>query len=238
MSKLELFINKANDIHNNKYDYSLVVFTNTDTKVEILCPIHGKFEQTPYHHINRGQGCPTCGRLKAAETKTSDLSTFILKAKQVHGNKYDYSKTIYKFAKEKVVITCPDHGDFEQLVSGHLSGYGCKHCASHGKGRVSMSDPCTLYYLYLPDLGYYKLGITSQSITNRYRTKFDTDQFVVVFTKTYSTGKEAYSLEQTLISSNQHLKYTGTTKILNSGNTELFVSDIFKGNYNEFITTP
>ena len=45
---------------------------------------------------------------------------FIIKANQTHNNKYNYSKTIYTKAKNKIIITCPIHGDFEQIASEHL----------------------------------------------------------------------------------------------------------------------
>lgn len=60
--KLELsdFLYKSNNIHNFKYDYSLVKFKNVKTKVKIICPIHNIiFEQTPNHHM-KGVGCPIC----------------------------------------------------------------------------------------------------------------------------------------------------------------------------------
>ena len=50
----------ANSIHNNKYDYSLVNYTNLMDKVKIICPIHGEFEQRMYCHIHKSQGCPKC----------------------------------------------------------------------------------------------------------------------------------------------------------------------------------
>ena len=53
---------------------------------------------------------------------------FIRKAKEVHGDKYDYSKTIYVDSHTKVIVTCPKHGDFEVLPYNHLSGTGCKKC--------------------------------------------------------------------------------------------------------------
>ena len=55
----ENFIEKAKQIHGNKYDYSLVEYKNNKTKVKIICPIHGIFEQTPNCHL-RLQGCPKC----------------------------------------------------------------------------------------------------------------------------------------------------------------------------------
>ena len=55
-------------IHGNKYDYSKVSYINTDTKVKIVCPEHGEFEQTPHHHLN-GHGCSLCGRNNLSENK-------------------------------------------------------------------------------------------------------------------------------------------------------------------------
>lgn len=55
------FIQKAKEVHGDKYDYSLVEYKNARTKVKIICPIHGIFEQTPDSHINRKTECPKCG---------------------------------------------------------------------------------------------------------------------------------------------------------------------------------
>lgn len=228
----EAFIESCKQTHKDYYDYSLTTYTGIDNKITIICPVHGQFEQQAYNHRS-GKGCSLCGTIRSAAHKQKDLSSFIIKARTIHGDKYDYSKSVYTSAKEKITITCPAHGDFEQLVSGHLSGYGCKHCASHGKGRVDFSKPCTLYYLHLKDFDFYKIGITTLSIDHRYRTAFDKEQFNVVFTKTFPTGKEAYELEQTLLQKYSHLKHTGA-KLLKTGNTEIFTEDIFKGDYSAF----
>ena len=53
---------------------------------------------------------------------------FIKKAREVHGDKYDYSKVVYVNSKEKVTIICPEHGEFEQPPQKHLSGQGCVKC--------------------------------------------------------------------------------------------------------------
>jgi len=57
------FIEKASKIHDNFYDYSLVDYKNTHTKVKIICPNHGVFEQRPNHHLI-GIGCPICKKSK------------------------------------------------------------------------------------------------------------------------------------------------------------------------------
>ena len=80
----EEFIKKAKSIHGDEYDYSLVEYTNSYSKVNIICLKHGKFEQTPNNHLN-GNGCPNC--IKNKKTNTID---FIEKSKIIHGNKYDY----------------------------------------------------------------------------------------------------------------------------------------------------
>lgn len=50
---------------------------------------------------------------------------FIERARSVHGNKYDYSKVEYKGKEQKVLIICPEHGEFWQLAGNHLTGRGC-----------------------------------------------------------------------------------------------------------------
>ena len=52
-------VNRANEVHDNIYDYSLVTYKNCDTKVDIICKKHGVFKQTPYVHLI-GAGCPCC----------------------------------------------------------------------------------------------------------------------------------------------------------------------------------
>ena len=116
------FIKRAKEIHKNKYDYTKVKYVNSRTKVCIICPEHGEFWQTPYNHV-RGKGCPMCS-VNALKTKES----FIKKATEVHYNKYDYSKLDYRGNKKKVCIICPEHGEFWQSPSYHLSGGGCPSC--------------------------------------------------------------------------------------------------------------
>jgi len=120
------FINEAKLIHNNKYDYSLVNYINTDTKIKIICPIHGEFEQTPYKHI-KGQGCKNCGYNKNSNLFRNTIDDFIKKSIKIHGNKYDYSLVNYKTNKDRVKIICPIHGEFEQTPNAHIK-YGCKLC--------------------------------------------------------------------------------------------------------------
>ena len=118
------FIKRANKKHNDKFDYSEVIYKNCDTNVTIICKEHGKFKQTPYNHLKSKNGCPECGG-----TGGLNVESFIKKAKKIHGNKYDYSKVIYKTCRDKVIIVCPEHGEFKQQVSSHINDKsGCPKC--------------------------------------------------------------------------------------------------------------
>lgn len=127
LSNTEEFVKKARNIHGDKYDYSKVRYVKKGEKVVITCPIHGDFLQTPNDHL-RGYGCPKCGKISSANKKTKNTDYFVKNAKKIHGDKYDYSKTNYINAREKVCIICPEHGEFWQEPNNHLSGHGCPMC--------------------------------------------------------------------------------------------------------------
>lgn len=120
----DLFCQKANAKHNNKYSYIESTFKGTKFKVGIICPKHGIFYQSGSSHLS-GCGCPLCnGGISISGEK------YIEKAISVHGNYYDYSKVEYVNAKTKVHIICPRHGSFLQESDSHLAGKGCPKCKS------------------------------------------------------------------------------------------------------------
>lgn len=129
------FVEKARSIHGKEYEYSNVNYINARTKV---CIIHDKcgkeFFQKPNTHLN-GCGCPYCYGTKALTTEE-----FIKKAKEVHGIKYDYSKSNYIGAKKKICIICPVHGEFLQIACEHLKGHGCPDC---GRKKIALQETFT-----------------------------------------------------------------------------------------------
>ena len=125
----EEFMSRAKEVHGNKYDYSEAVYTRALEKIKIICPEHGAWMQLASSHMG-GSGCTKCGRLLTIKAHSSDTDTFIKKAKDVHGNRFDYSKVQYVNSKIKVTIICSKHGDFNQVPSSHLMGAGCKKCAT------------------------------------------------------------------------------------------------------------
>jgi len=136
----EEFIRKAREIHGDKYDYTKVDYINNSVKVCIICPEHGEFWQTPHNHLI-GHGCPKCKNKKISNSETKTTEKFILEAREIHGDKYDYSRTKYLSAKDKILIICPEHGEFWQEASSHLSGCGCPKC-NHiiSKAEMEITD--------------------------------------------------------------------------------------------------
>ncbi|MEK6828603.1 MAG: hypothetical protein AABY15_00620 [Nanoarchaeota archaeon] len=124
MKKLttDLIVDRCKEVHGDKYNYSSVKYKNSSTKIKIKCPEHGVFEQRFHDHIN-GSGCPFCSGVGRLDTKS-----FIKRAKEIHGDKYDYSKSYYVNTETKVKISCLEHGVFEQTPHDHLYGKGCLNC--------------------------------------------------------------------------------------------------------------
>lgn len=111
--------------HGDRYDYSKVVYRGVRHKVTIICPVHGEFLQNPVNH-GKGVGCSQCN----GGVKTWDTESFIKRSKELHGDKYDYSKVEYVNWSTKVRIKCHLHGWFEQIPHSHLIGYGCFKCGA------------------------------------------------------------------------------------------------------------
>jgi len=127
--KTKDFIAKAIAKHGDLYNYSDTKYQRNREHVTIICNLHGIFMQTPKAH-KAGDTCPECRKDVRRNTDTL-TAKFIIMAQEVHGDTYDYSETMYQFAREKVVIICRVHGKFEQTPNGHLSKKaGCTKCAT------------------------------------------------------------------------------------------------------------
>ena len=147
------YLAKVKSVHGDRYDYSKVVYVGSLSKVPIICPEHGEFEQVASEHL-RGNDCPKC----AVDARRSNTEDFAEKARVVHDNKYDYSKAAYTYSKRKVTIVCPEHGDFEQKPNDHLRGKGCPACAK------SVSQPELDIKALIESYGY--------EVQHRYRPTF------------------------------------------------------------------
>jgi len=133
---LKKFIIKANEVHNNKYTYEFVDYENIHTKVSIYCSEHGIFNQTPNRHLV-GNGCPSCNFANRPLKSVSEKD-IVNKFNKIHNNYYNYSKFIYKGVKNKIIVICPKHGDFECGISNHNKGRGCSKC-KRSKGELAIT---------------------------------------------------------------------------------------------------
>ena len=111
---LDEFIKRSKGVHGNKYDYSEVNYVNTKTKVVIICPKHGAFNQKPEKHM-AGQGCPLCSNDKLEETNL----------KRYGVRRPIQSKTIHK-----------------RLEQTNLERYGATNCLSNPEIREKAKKSC------------------------------------------------------------------------------------------------
>jgi hypothetical protein len=130
----EQFILESQKIHTDEsnnpiYDYSQVNYISARKKVNIICKIHGMFEQCPSDHLS-SKGCSKCAIVNNSKKQTFTLEQFIERAKEKHGDKFNYSKVIYINSQTRVIIICNTCGcEFTQVPNSHLQGYGCDKCA-------------------------------------------------------------------------------------------------------------
>ncbi len=117
-----VFKAQAIAVHGDRYDYSKVQYKNNRTPVEIVCRKHGSFWQSPSNHL-AGKGCGKCANNAKLSTEA-----FIVNAREVHGDFYDYSHVVYDGNRTEVEIICPIHGPFVQIPYVHLTGCGCPSC--------------------------------------------------------------------------------------------------------------
>lgn len=128
-----------------------MVYVGAHDKVIITCSKHGDFKHTPAGHLN-GNGCAKCSyESRAAKRSEESKNSFIEKAIDVHGDRYEYTNVEYVNARTKVSITCANHGDFEQTPANHLMGHGCPSCPKR-------YDLPTNLYLMHSGLGKVKVG--------------------------------------------------------------------------------
>jgi len=217
------FIEQANFIHQNRYDYSKIKYINSLTKIEIICKKHGSFWQTPSNHL-KGKNCKKCSIEKMADTKQKGSENFIKEAKKIHQNTYDYSNIEYINNKIKIAITCKVHGIFWQSPNHHLKGRGCPNCSSTG---FDTNKPAILYYLKIntDKSPLYKIGITNYTVQKRF-SKNDLKKIVILKIFTYKLGGNALKEEKRILKKFKAYQYKGDKILDSKGNSELFIKDI------------
>lgn len=129
------FLERCKGIHGEKFQYIQDSYTNISSPVTIVCPVHGEFETEARYHYEGKTGCRKCGLERSANLRKMSQDEFIKRAKEKHGDTYDYSKVEYSIALKKITIVCKIHGKFQQVPAAHLQGNGCKKCADAQNGK-------------------------------------------------------------------------------------------------------
>jgi hypothetical protein len=193
----------------DKYDYSLVEYKDSKTKVSIICSKHGVFQQPPQVHMNHG--CNKCGFDSSTAKNSSNTTTWvaeILRKYPENAEKYDYSKVDYKNAYTKVKIGClkdPEHGFFSQMPLNHWKGSGCQGCVPIG---FFPHLPAHYYVNRVMQDGkfvWYKAGVSGnwqsrlKDIKRRYRYLDEKYTVEPVQQKYFESGAEAWDFEQEML---------------------------------------
>ena len=169
--KQTIITNNPNITFNNLDDE----LKNTQSKITYMCNEHGEAVRRALE-LYEGKGCTKCAYNVAKIKKTFTTEDFIIKSNEIHNNIYDYSKTIYTGSLNKLTITCPHHGDFEQTALGHMTkGRGCRRCGFISTAKKSYLNSInmefiTLYYIKCYGKGevFYKIGIAKNGVLERY----------------------------------------------------------------------
>jgi len=164
---LDEFIEKSNQIHHNKYDYSKAIYVKGNSIVDIICPEHGIFQQKAAGHLC-GYGCSPCGYKDVSIATRYTQNKVLENFRRIHGDCYDYCDVEYKTNHEVVTIKCKDHGSFQQSPHGHLQGQGCPRCARQNQriskisqewlAMIKASCPLLELEYHIPNTPYFADG--------------------------------------------------------------------------------
>ena len=213
-------------IEGSKYLYDLTtVYLGHNEKLALLRNDHGQFWTTPYDIMCRTSGCQVCGKELAASTNIHNRKrTFMERlSKRLDISKYDFSKLIYHRNNIKSTVICTLHGKWQTTPNSLLSRHGCPICAhEHASWKMRSSRitrPATVYVIYLPEVGLYKIGVTTGTVKERYRK--ESVKYIVVVEVFYMTELEAYNVERYLLYTSYTTYKITYSVFVGGGNTEL-----------------
>lgn len=188
----EEFIKKCKINYGTKLTYEKTKYINQKHKVIVTC-VSGDhdWEVNPVTLLKGKSFCGICSGKSGRNT-----SSFVLEAKRVHGEKYNYDKVEYIHSENYVTIICNIHGDFTQQPKAHLTGRGCPKCGKYGY------QPSQPGYFYVQKLTYknevlYKYGITGdleRRILEQSRHSVYKHEFL--YSKLFDDGNKPLVLEK------------------------------------------
>ncbi len=203
-------------LYGNQFDYTFMGYQRMLSPIWLICNTCKElFTKTANEHKAKGK-CPICSGYK--NSKERIIQKFML----VHGNQYDYSNIEFTRRDQSVDILCNNCKIvFTQIVGDHLSGSGCPDCVGYG---FKLNEPAILYYLRDNITGWYKIGITNRTLSERFGKQLK--RFTIISIEKYDRGKEALSREQEVLKKFKNQRRT--IENFGSGKTEFFEGDVLK----------
>jgi hypothetical protein len=221
----EEFIERATERFGNVCDFSKSEYVDIETDVVVTCKLHGDYRKPArtfiYANGRAKHGCPQCAKeaREEANRRQKDMAkaSFVERAIEKHGHKFNYDKFEYTKAHERSIVTCPEHGDFRVTPNDHATkGRGCSKCFLH-TGRT------IVYLVHIESHGeeMLKIGITNQTTDRRFRDGLHPDQQATeIATLEFKERSDAKTIEAYLHT--KHRKYKFTPKVKFAGHTECF----------------
>lgn len=210
MKKLttEEFIEKARKVHGDTYDYSKVTYTDSKTKVCIICSIHGKFWQTPAKHL-QGQGCKQCGCSNhnglihgfglndLKNTSSKSYFIWVRMVERCYSGRPQYE--VYKDCS--ICNEWKNYSKFKEWFESenYIDGYELdKDILSEG-GKIYSPDTCCFIPHEINSLiltsnksrGEYPIGVSYDKGRNKYRASISINN-TYKYIGRYNTPKEAF----------------------------------------------
>ena len=236
------FIKVCRETHGDKYDYSKTEYKGWHSKVTIICPIHGEFTTDASVHI-KGHNCKKYSAdARGLKTRKWNTKYFIRRAREVHGDKYDYSKVYCERYTDLVEINCKEHGVFTQLVSNHVVGKeGCKECfdIKMAAPYFEKHDDSHIYLMRIQGNGedFLKIGLSIKPSHRKGEIEHDVENRyeVDVIKQVYDYSRRVWLFEKLIHESPLFKKYI--PKLSFGGMTECYdlsELDSFIGYFNKF----
>ena len=189
----EIFLSRANKKYNNKFKYNLDGYNGiTGDCIIVICSEHGEFKTKPHNHLlkNNKYGCKLCANKYRGLNKTQKFEDLVKSLCLKYENKYEYSQIDgeeYINKKSKIMVKCPQHGEFVKTAQKHLLGQSCFRCkidelVGNGvlvggysfelfnKNPNLKNKDSYLYYLEINDGELYKIGITINDVKHRIKS--------------------------------------------------------------------
>lgn len=192
INKTEYFINQAKEIHGNKYDYSLVNYINSNTKIKIICPIHGEFEQKPTIHLDNSS-CPKCGSISIGNKLRKLESTYIEQMNKIWNGKYSIKEDTYLGDNIKIPHFCNIQKYWFNIKPSHiLAGHGCRKCSNILLSKRGSENPIGWSYS-----NWEKAGLKSKRF----------EGFKIYIIKCWNDEEEFYKIGKTFNNIKRRFEY-------------------------------